>query len=93
MHLPNPASPNGGRFNDRYSINFGDLTNQYTETGQRWHRFLDRIAEGLTDLQQAGVTVLFRPFHEMNGDWFYWCSQVWCSSPPPQLIDSENPLS
>jgi mannan endo-1,4-beta-mannosidase len=34
------------------------------------------MALGLADLQQSGITVLFRPFHEMNGDWFFWGTQV-----------------
>jgi mannan endo-1,4-beta-mannosidase len=33
---------------------------------------LDRIADGLQQLQTNGVVVLWRPFHEMNGDWFWW---------------------
>lgn len=78
MHLPNPSLANGGGYKERGSLNFADLTNQNTQTGQRWYRFLDRMAQGLDDLQKAGVTVLFRPLHEMNGDWFYWCGQV-CS--------------
>jgi mannan endo-1,4-beta-mannosidase len=76
MHLPNPSSSNGGGYKDRGNLNFADLLNINSETGKRWYRFLDRMAEGLSDLQRAGVTVLFRPFHEMNGDWFYWCNQV-----------------
>ncbi|CAF3432743.1 unnamed protein product [Rotaria sp. Silwood1] len=75
MHLPNPVSPNGGGYKDRMNLNFADLINSNTDTGKRWILFLDRMAQGLDDLQQAGVTVLFRPFHEMNGDWFYWCNQ------------------
>ena len=76
MHLPNPVSSNGGGYKDRWNLNYADLTNSNSETGYRWRLFLDRIAQGLDDLQQAGVTVLFRPLHEMNGDWFYWCNQV-----------------
>jgi mannan endo-1,4-beta-mannosidase len=30
------------------------------------------VAEGLQQLKDAGVVVLWRPFHEMNGDWFWW---------------------
>ncbi len=33
---------------------------------------LDTIAAGLKELQEAGVVVLWRPFHEMNGGWFWW---------------------
>jgi len=35
-------------------------------------RDLDEMAESLADLQNSGVPVLFRPFHEMNGSWFWW---------------------
>jgi mannan endo-1,4-beta-mannosidase len=76
MHLPNPASANGGGYNSKGNLNFPDLINITTTTGQRWQSFLDRMVQGLSDLQQSGVTVLFRPFHEMNGDWFFWGSQV-----------------
>jgi mannan endo-1,4-beta-mannosidase len=33
---------------------------------------LDNIAFGLQQLEDAGVVVLWRPFHEMNGGWFWW---------------------
>ena len=33
---------------------------------------LDLIAAGLQELKDAGVVVLWRPFHEMNGGWFWW---------------------
>ena len=33
---------------------------------------LDTLAAGLTELKDAGVVVLWRPFHEMNGNWFWW---------------------
>jgi mannan endo-1,4-beta-mannosidase len=75
MHMMNPVSHNGGHYKERLHLNFDDLTKPWTDTGRRYRSFLDRIAEALHDLQGAGVTVLFRPFHEMNGDWFWWCNQ------------------
>jgi mannan endo-1,4-beta-mannosidase len=33
---------------------------------------LNNVAEALKQLKAAGVTVLWRPFHEMNGNWFWW---------------------
>lgn len=71
---PSPGYPDGGRFNMKLT-NFEDLLNPNTETGQRWRAYLDKTAEGLADLRDAGVTVLWRPFHEMNGDWFWWGDQ------------------
>ncbi len=33
---------------------------------------LDDIANSLMALQNLGIPVMFRPFHEMNGAWFWW---------------------
>jgi mannan endo-1,4-beta-mannosidase len=33
---------------------------------------IDEIAVYLKELQEAGVPVLWRPYHEMNGNWFWW---------------------
>ncbi len=75
-HLPNPVFPNGGGLGNKSNLTFTDLLKPETETGKRWRSFLDVVAEGLNDLQQANVTVLYRPFHEMNGGWFWWGGQV-----------------
>lgn len=56
------------------------LTNaQYTEVitpgttlYNNWRAQLSTVADGLEELQNAGVVVIFRPFHEMNGSWFWW---------------------
>ena len=34
--------------------------------------YLDMIADYGVQLEEAGVPVLFRPFHENNGSWFWW---------------------
>lgn len=33
---------------------------------------MDLIASYLQELEAAGVTVLWRPFHEASGSWFWW---------------------
>jgi len=43
-----------------------------TEINERWKSQVDVIAWFLKQLQYAGVPVLWRPYHEMNGDWFWW---------------------
>ena len=43
-----------------------------TDLHARWERQADRIAGYLRELEDAGVPVLFRPYHEMNGNWFWW---------------------
>ena len=43
-----------------------------TELNERWQSQVDVIAFFLKQLRNAGVPVLWRPYHEMNGDWFWW---------------------
>lgn len=43
----------------------GDLNEVYTG-------YLDIIADYANILEDEGVPVLFRPFHENNGSWFWW---------------------
>ena len=33
---------------------------------------MDKAAEALLELQEAGVPVIWRPFHEFDGGWFWW---------------------
>ncbi|MEO9893856.1 glycosyl hydrolase [Aurantibacter sp.] len=33
---------------------------------------LDKVAGALQELRDANVTVIWRPFHEMNGNFFWW---------------------
>lgn len=49
-----------------------DLRTKGTSTQERWLRQIDTVAGYLTQLRDAQVPVLWRPYHEMNGDWFWW---------------------
>ncbi len=51
---------------------WNDVLTPGTELHQRWCAQVDVIAEFLKQLQAARVPVLWRPYHEMNGDWFWW---------------------
>lgn len=33
---------------------------------------MDKAAQALLQLQEAGVPVIWRPFHEFDGKWFWW---------------------
>jgi len=70
VHLPNPANPNGGGLRDK-GVDLATLLEPGHENHRRWLKELDIMAEGLAGLRDAGV-VLWRPFHEMNGGWFWW---------------------
>jgi mannan endo-1,4-beta-mannosidase len=73
-HMYNPANTNGGGLRDK-GVDLASLLKEGTETHRRWMRQLDQIAEGLQELEAAGVVTLWRPFHEMNGGWFWWGDQ------------------
>jgi len=49
-----------------------DLITPGTEINKRWKSQVDVIAWFLKQLREAGVPVLWRPYHEMNGEWFWW---------------------
>ncbi len=49
-----------------------DLTTPKTELYEAWRKQMDIVAEILKKVQEARIPVLFRPYHEMNGDWFWW---------------------
>lgn len=49
-----------------------DLITPGTEIHERWKSQVDVIAFFLKQLRNAKVPVLWRPYHEMNGHWFWW---------------------
>lgn len=51
---------------------YADLLTPGTAVYRHWCAQVDVIAEYLQELQDAHVPVLLRPYHEINGDWFWW---------------------
>lgn len=51
---------------------FKEILTPGTDLHQKWMAQVDEIAKYLKQLQDARVPVLWRPYHEMNGDWFWW---------------------
>ena len=43
-------------------------TDEHTQLMKRW----DRAAKALGELQERDIPVLWRPFHEFDGRWFWW---------------------
>jgi mannan endo-1,4-beta-mannosidase len=58
-----------GRLTD---FEWNELLTPGTDLRKRWEEQVDVVAGYLKQLQDAGVPVLFRPYHEMNGNWFWW---------------------
>ena len=51
---------------------WNDLITPGTLIHERWKSQVDVIAWFLKQLRFAEVPVLWRPYHEMNGGWFWW---------------------
>lgn len=51
---------------------FKDVLTPGTALYKHWCEQVDTIAVYLKKLQDAHVPVIWRPYHEMNGEWFWW---------------------
>jgi mannan endo-1,4-beta-mannosidase len=45
-----------------------------SDLNKQWLVRMDRIAAHFKQIQDAGIAVMWRPLHEMNGGWFWWCN-------------------
>lgn len=69
-------SPTGGRDKSFYARNTdfdaSRILIDKTPEREAFFRDMDVIAEQLKRFQAADIPVLWRPFHEADGDWFWW---------------------
>ena len=49
-----------------------ELITPGTRLNRRWTMQVDTVAGYLKELRDLGVPVLWRPYHELNGVWFWW---------------------
>lgn len=70
LHMPNPTT--GGPVHDVSGLDAAGLLTPGTPTNTVFMKTLGEIAAGMKQLQAAGVVVIFRPFHENGGGWFWW---------------------
>lgn len=71
-HLPGTAP---AWSNVSMSLSEGDFAKYLTPGTAQYNALmkdLDKTALSLKKLRDAGVPVLWRPYHEMNGGWFWW---------------------
>jgi mannan endo-1,4-beta-mannosidase len=62
-----------GKFSD---AEWEQLLTPGSDINKKWCAQVDVIAGYLKQLQDARVPVLWRPVHEMNGQWFWWGGRV-----------------
>jgi len=51
---------------------FKDVLTPGTALHAKWEAQVDAVAVFLKQLEEARVPVLWRPYHELNGGWFWW---------------------
>lgn len=70
-HMPNPWTGKSAwdcPENSRYE----ELVDVETPARKAYWKMVVDMADGLEDLSASGVVVLWRPFHELEGTWFWW---------------------
>ncbi|OJT61049.1 beta-mannosidase [Bacillus altitudinis] len=72
LHLPNPAFQSGHYKTPISNSQYQKILDSSTTEGKRFDAVLSKIADGLQQFENERVPVLFRPLHEMNGEWFWW---------------------
>lgn len=69
-------SPIGGRdkafYAEHTDFDAGKVLEEGTAERKAFYSDMDVIAEQLKKFQQENIPILFRPFHEADGRWFWW---------------------
>lgn len=72
-------SPTGGRdksfFSKNTDFDASRILLEGTPERAAFYSDMDAIAEHLRGFQEKGIPILWRPFHEAHGDWFWWGRQ------------------
>ncbi|MBR5438530.1 MAG: mannan endo-1,4-beta-mannosidase A and B [Clostridia bacterium] len=64
-----------GEWTDCKETDIADWDKALTEGTEEYEKLIagmDKGAMALKELQEKGIPVLWRPFHEFDGDWFWW---------------------
>ena len=70
---------------EKREIDLNKLIDPNEDIHKVWRKKLDRIADALQELEDAGVTVLFKPMQEHNGNWFWWGIESHRKDPTPYI--------
>ncbi len=78
-HFPNPSGlPKGlsayrGELGDGTVAAWEALLTEGTEYNKNFMDTLERVGDFLMIFHENGVPIIYRPLHEMNGNWFWFC--------------------
>lgn len=73
-HHPNPWT-GGTSWDPTNGERIEELLDPTSVCFELWQNHLEKMADALSELNDAGVVVIWRPLHEMNGNWFWWGTQ------------------
>lgn len=71
-----PVDFQGGIIKDISQQDWEEMLTPGSRLNARWCAQVDVIAALLKRLQAENVPVLWRPYHEMNGTWFWWGGNI-----------------
>jgi mannan endo-1,4-beta-mannosidase len=72
MLLSEPCQFEGGIISKLNDEQWNELLIKGSPLYEKWRKQMDLFATFLQQLQDAKIPVIFRPYHEMNGNWFWW---------------------
>lgn len=67
-----PCQFKGGVISELTDTQWKELTTTGTPLYEKWRKQMDKFAFHLKKLDKKDIPILFRPYHEMNGSWFWW---------------------
>lgn len=67
-----PCEFQGGVVANLTDAEWDDIFAPRTAIHKVWSEHVDRLGDALGSLQGHGIPIIFRPYHEMNGSWFWW---------------------
>ncbi|WP_437930934.1 glycosyl hydrolase [Sorangium sp. So ce291] len=73
-HMGAPTKPDGYD-GSLQSVSINAVLTSGTAENRSFHQRLDLAAAELQKLEDANVAVLWRPFHEAGGTWFWWSKE------------------
>ncbi len=78
-HFPNPSGlPENlaayrGELGDGTAAAWESLLTEGTEYNENFMASLEKVGDFLMIFHENGVPIIYRPLHEMNGNWFWFC--------------------
>lgn len=73
--IPEPCNWENGITSTLSNAQWNALVTDGTPLNNQWKKRIDSIVPYFQYLQCNGVEVLWRPLHEMNANWCWWCGR------------------